>query len=73
MGSLQYDDSTMSQNKTRVPGMDSEDSNFYGGQQQQPTGNFYSRRNSAPAHGTVVPGMESVRQSEGGVPHVQQQ
>ena len=73
MGSLQYDDSTMSQNKTRVPGMDSEDSNFYGGQQQQPTGSFYSRRNSAAAHGTVVPGMEAAHQSEGGDSHVQQQ
>ena len=55
----------MSQNKTRVPGMEPEDSNFYGGQsQQQPSGNFYSRRSGVASRGTVVPGMETSNKSE---------
>lgn len=54
----------MSQNKTRVPGMEPEGSNFYGGQPQKPSGNFYSRRSGATARGTVVPGMETANKGE---------
>lgn len=54
----------MSQNKTRVPGLEPEGSNFYGGQQQQSAGNFYSRRSGAASHGTVVPGMTTPNRAE---------
>ena len=55
----------MSQNKTRVPGLDPEDANFYNRGTQQSTTNFYSRNNnSASARGTVVPGMGEPRTAE---------
>ena len=54
----------MSQNKTRVPGMEPESSNFYGGKSQQPAGNFYSRRSGSAVRGTVVPGMETTNKGE---------
>ena len=53
----------MSQNKTRVPGLEPENSNFYGGQ-QQPSGNFYARRSGSSSRGTVVPGMETANRSD---------
>lgn len=44
--------------------MEPEDSNFYGGQPQQPSGNFYSRRSGVASRGTVVPGMETSNKGE---------
>lgn len=54
----------MSQNKTRVPGMEPEDLNLYSGHSQQPAGNFYSRRSGTSSHGTIVPGMEASNADE---------
>lgn len=58
----------MSQNKTRVPGLDPEDANIYRGPQHaSSTQNFYSRNNSgSAARGTVVPGMGQHRSGEKG-------
>ena len=53
----------MSQNKTRVPGMEPESTNFYNGQ-QQPASNFYARRSEPSSRGTVVPGMETANRTE---------
>ena len=54
----------MSQNKTRVPGLDPEDNNFYNRGPQHSTTNFYSRNNNSSARGTVVPGMGDPRSGE---------
>lgn len=49
----------MSQNKTRVPGMEPEENRRNGGQQRNvDSQSFYSRSSNRPAHGTVVPGMD---------------
>lgn len=63
MESLQHVSVNMSQNKTRVPGLEPENSNFYGGQ-QQPSGSFYARRSGSSSRGTVVPGMETANRSD---------